>query len=208
MLTDDLKSQIEKATITITGKMGRGVLVAGNLVLTVAHCVEFSCEYPMADDFFLEAVRTDVEEFRLTPYAVEPCHDVAALGELDGQQPAFSNDVEMFELFCERTTPLRLCLKEFELFRRFPVYVYTHEGKWVTGSAQQCRVNAPSLFVEFDDLIKGGTSGSAIVKEDGEIVALVSIAGGTDENDSSGPSPRPHLALPVWTVENIRSNYA
>lgn len=71
-------------------------------------------------------------------------------------------------------------------------------------------------MVEFDELIKGGTSGSAIVNDEGEIVALVSIAGGTVDPDQEtateipfietgcyGPSPRPHMALPVWAVKHI-----
>jgi hypothetical protein len=178
----------------------------------------------MSQGFHFEEIRTDEGvTFLLATYAVEPCYDVALLGELDGQQTDqtdFQADVEAFESFYENTEALTLCTEEFELFKAVPVYVYTHERKWVTGTAKQCRENAPSLFVEFDDYIKGGTSGSAIVNEKGEIVALVSLAGGTlapgadpttvqsdvspfGEKGCSGPSPRPVTALPVWAVRNI-----
>lgn len=203
MLNDDLKARIEAATVSLTKKKGRGVLVASNLVLTVAHCLDFSCEFPMAydTDFYLEDVSTSRGNFRLTPYAVEPCHDIAALGELDGQQPAFEKDVEMFEAFCEEIEGVPLCLKDFELREAFSVHVFTHEGNWVSGTARQFRSNTPGLLVEFDEVIKGGTSGSPIVNDAGELVALVSTIG-------FGASPRPYPALPVWIIENIRSYYA
>jgi hypothetical protein len=216
MLSEQLKAVVEKAAVSITGKGGRGALVESGLIVTAAHCVNFSCEYPMAEDFWLEEIKTDTGTFRLSPYAVEPCHDVAILGEPDNQQPAFQDDVDGFETFCAETEPLRLCLTEFELSQPFPVYVYTHEGKWITGSASQWQNNAPRLFIEFDGLIKGGTSGSPIVNEAGEIVALVSLAGGSVEigqkhedgmpfleKGCSGASPRPHMALPVWAINRI-----
>lgn len=75
--------------ITITKKGGRGVLVESNLVLTVAHCIDCSCLGGMAmGNLYLEESRAATGNFRLTPYAVELCCDVAALGEPDG--PALS----------------------------------------------------------------------------------------------------------------------
>lgn len=128
MLADNLKSIIENATVTITKKGGRGILVPGPLVLTVAHCVDFSCDYPMAHDFHFVKIRThSSKEFNLAPYAIEPCYDVAALGELDNQQPAFEPDVEAFELFYEETPAVHLCDKDFDISRPFPIHVYTRE---------------------------------------------------------------------------------
>jgi Trypsin-like peptidase domain len=207
VLSDSLKQQVERATVTITKKRGRGVLVPGNIILTAAHCVDYSCDGGMAlGDFFLEEIQTNLGVFRLETWAVEPVADIAILGEPDNQQPAFQRDVEIFESFCEQTTPVRFALREFELFQPLAVYVYTHEGVWVEGSAKQCTPNAKSLFVEFDGPIKGGTSGSAIVDETGALVGLISIAGGAPgviDVAPSGPAPRPHLALPVWAVQTI-----
>lgn len=205
MLTDQLKNRIVSATVHLTANDGRGFLVNDGLVVTAAHCVDFECTGGMVmGDFYLENTRAAVGDFRLSPLAVEPCNDIAVLGEPDNQQPDFQRDIELFDLFCEQSTALRLCLQEFELFKSFPVFVYTHEGKWVEGNARQCAENASSLFVEFDDLIKGGTSGSPIVNESGEVVAVVSVIGGTSPSDMrSGPSPRPHMGLPVWLVNRI-----
>jgi hypothetical protein len=75
-------------------------------------------------------------------------------------------------------------------------------------------------MVEFDEYIKGGTSGSPIINAEGEIVAVVSLAGGPVALDfdpskelgdaspftgkgCSGASPRPATALPVWAVRHM-----
>jgi hypothetical protein len=222
VLSEQLKARIEAATVTVTNKGGRGVLVdvgantkfgLNLLVLTAAHCIDWKCDGEMAlRDFFLEEIESRTGKFRLAPEAVEPVSDVAALMTPDGQEPDFQEDLVAFEEFCEKTAPLHLCTDDLKLFQPFPVFIYTHEHKWVGGTGRLARENAPSLWVEFDGPIKRGTSGSAIVNEAGEIVALVSISGGRAINgdvdnieNSSGPQPRPHLALPVW-LTNGKAN--
>ena len=146
MLYDKLKQQIEQATITVKTAArgsGRGFLVGGDLIVTAAHCTDFSTDSSMPlGDFYLQIVETRLGKCLLTPYAVEPVADVAVLGAPDNQEPAFGKNVELFESFCEETTPLRLCTEEFELFEPFPVYVFTHEGDWIRGSAKLCRLGA------------------------------------------------------------------
>jgi S1-C subfamily serine protease len=56
------------------------------------------------------------------------------------------------------------------------------------------------LWVKSDEVIKGGTSGSGVINEKGEIVGIVSW---TSEQDLSGGAPRPILALPVWLCRKI-----
>jgi hypothetical protein len=87
------------------------------------------------------------------------------LGPLDDQD--FGESVAQFQAFCENTDPVSLCSRELALFDSFPVYIYTHKGEWITGTATQYG-DIASLFIESDQQIQGGTSGSAIVNEAGE----------------------------------------
>ena len=56
------------------------------------------------------------------------------------------------------------------------------------------------IWIKGDEPIKGGTSGSGVFNEKGELVGIVSR---TSEQDFSGGAPRPLLALPVWTSRKI-----
>ena len=58
-----LKTDIEKATVTILRKGGRGILVSGNLIITAAHCVVFSLEGDMGlGEYLIEEIRTSQGE--------------------------------------------------------------------------------------------------------------------------------------------------
>ena len=70
----------------------------------------------------------------------------------------------------------------------------------MTGRAMQTWEDAPTLVVEADEQIEGGTSGGPIIDDSGELVGVVSnfsIATGGPYK-SQGTTPQPHLALPVW----------
>ncbi len=141
---------------------------------------------------------------KVAPLAVEAVTDIAVLGSLDGQE--FSKEAEDFEKFCEDTKPVPLCRREdFVLFQKFQVHIYTHKGTWVTGSAMLCREDAQAFSVESDEQIEGGTSGGPIIDDSGELVGIVSnFSMATDaKHKSSGSTPRPHLALPVWVCRRI-----
>ena len=52
--------------------------------------------------------------------------------------------------------------------------------------------------------IARGTSGSAIVNDDGEVLGIVSHSGGPrGAKRHTGLSPRPHLALPRWLSQTV-----
>jgi len=204
MLDKEIAARVERSTIKVLGKGGQGVLVSGNLIITAAHCVDFKCEGEMAlGDYFIEKIKAGKRELKVAPLAVEPVSDLAVLGSLDEQE--FAKEAEDFEKFCEHTNPLPVCRRDFELFQGFRVHIYTHKRTWVTGSAMQCCKDAQSLFVETDDQIEGGTSGGPIINDSGELVGIVSTSSDTGEGQrkSSGSSPRPHLALPVWVCRQI-----
>ena len=69
---------------------GRGVLVAGNLILTVAHLIgaDFKTIGPVTlGDPLIEKIQTAHGKLlRVDVLAVEPVSDVAVLRSLDGQE--------------------------------------------------------------------------------------------------------------------------
>lgn len=203
MLHKHVQRDIANATVRILKKGGQGVLVGGGLILTAAHCIDFECKGGMAlGDYFIEDIRTTKGKLKAAPLAVEPVSDIAVLGSLD-QQVLF-REAEKFENFCEKVKPISLCLDDFEPFKDFPVYIYTHRGKWVTARAHQSYKMANTLWIEAEDPIKDGTSGGPIINESGALVGIVSsFSIPKGRMKSNGPSPRPHLCLPVWTCSRI-----
>jgi len=203
MQRDNIYTNVAKATVIILSKGGQGVLVPGNLIITAAHCIDFTTEGTMAlGDYFIEEIEVGERVLKVAPLAVEPISDLAVLGSLDEQ--VFDKEAEGFEEFCEHTKPVVVCRSEFELFQKFKVHIYTHKGTWVTGCAMQCREDATKLFVEADEQIDGGTSGGPIINDSGELVGIVSHFSLASEGQrSEGLAPRAHLSLPVWVYHRI-----
>lgn len=193
-MDDAQKVRVEAATVKLLELGGQGVLVPGGYILTAAHCVNWSIKGGMVlGDFCLHRIQTaDGELLDVTPYAVEPVNDIAALGALDDQ--AAPQKADAFEEFCESTPPVPVCTDEYAFGEYFPVHIYTHKGEWIAGQAARFgSFVTGSLFVEPDSSIEGGTSGSPVVNDRGQLVAIVSNTG-----EVGGTSPRPHLALPGW----------
>ena len=204
MLHEKFQSNVEKATVSLPKLGGQGVLVEGGFILTAAHCIAWKCDGSMVlGDHFIEDISTSLGILKVSPLAVEPVNDIAVLGSLDSQ--TFFSEADEFEKFCENTDAVPLCLSNFELFQPFPVYVRTHKQEWVKGDAQQCYEHAPSLWVETDDQIEGGTSGGPIINEAGELVGISSnfCVVADSQQKCNGSVPRPHLALPAWVVNDI-----
>ena len=92
MLQESTYTDVAKATVTLLGKGGQGVLVSGNLIITAAHCIAFRCEGEMVlGDYFIEEIKTCERELKVALLAVEPVSDLAVLGSLDTQ--AFAKEV-------------------------------------------------------------------------------------------------------------------
>ena len=116
-----------------------------------------------------------------------------------------SREAEKFKNFWKHTKPVPVCRRNFELFQKFRVHIYTHKDTWVTGSAMQCSENSERLYVEANEQIEGGTSGGPIINDEGELVGIVShfTLPGEGMDKCNGGAPRPHLALPVWVCDRI-----
>ena len=202
MLTDTIKKQIADATVTLIAKgepNGRGVLVAGGMILTAAHCIEYSAEeMPGGNEPVLQQIKRDGKLFRLATRSVEQVADVALLCSTDGQQGALEEDAVAYERFCESVTAVTVCTSSVQE-EPFAVFVLTHQGNWLEGTA---RPRKWMLSVEFIGKVPTGTSGSPIVNLKGEIVGLISALGGTDDHPC-GLAPRPHLTVPVWAMNLI-----
>ncbi len=194
---------VESATVTLLKKGGQGVLVPGDLIITAAHCIDFNCEGGMAlGEYFIEEIHTNRGNLKVTPLAVEPVSDIAVLGALDAQEAP--GEVSDYNMFCEQTMAIPICQREFQLFEKIPVHVYTHNKTWIKGSVMQCQKEAELLSVEFDEQIEPGTSGGPIINGSGELVGIVSHVSIINEGKKcEGSTPRPHLALPIWITNRI-----
>jgi len=195
------RDTVEKATVTIwkEGESGRGVLVDGNLILTAAHCIDWAAEvggYMSLREHYIVDIRLhDGTELKTNISAIEPCSDIAVLGTPDTQ--VFYKEGLAFEEFCEKTTPIQMF--DFSKdYSEFSIHIYTHENKWLTGKAEH-RFPSSRIYYETKKPVKGGTSGSPIVNDSGELVGIVS----NYTNHLDGLGPVPCLALPVWTSIQI-----
>jgi len=204
MLKDHTMKNISKATVCIVKKGGQGVLVGGNLIVTAAHCITFDVEGGMVlGDYFIEEIKTKGRNLRVGPLAVEPVSDIAVLGALDEQ--AFGKEVDKYKAFCQKTSPVPLCIREFEPFQDIPVYTYTRKKAWVRGRGIITTEYANMFSVETRDEIVPGDSGSPVVNETGELIGVISHAWGQRESklNYGGSVSFLRFALPVWVLHKI-----
>ena len=201
-------SLVAQATVTLPKKQGQGVLVDGNLILTAAHCIDFTCEGAMTlGDYFVEEVHSGGEVMRVAPLAIEPLVDLAVLGTLPTQE--FPDEADRFEQYCSRTPAVPLCrVDDFGTDLNFEVHAYTHYGTWVSGSAEIFEPDGnPKLDFAMAG-VDGGSSGGPIVTNSGELVGIVSNTGESDDEELPEyvSAAYPYLALPAWVLRQIGGN--
>jgi hypothetical protein len=229
----DWRLTVVAATVRLPRTGGQGVLVPGGYILTAAHCVEWHTGGMMTLDDSYEPVETRTHGcFRMCVEAVEPVADIAVLGVADGQR--LDKDADAFEEFQAATRPLVVKdLKappppRFKLwtmadlrkpghFRRPKppkqsverVYVLTHEGQWIEGTASLNAHGASGArtWLRAKQKIDGGTSGGPIVDEHGRLLGVVSHSSeeAYDDDGFTGAFPSPPRALPSWLWRRIRT---
>ena len=160
----------------------------------------------MGDHVTIE-IETTHGRLLVAPYAIEPVADIAVLGALDNQ--VFFEEADAYEAWCDATAPVALHWEALPAFQPVSAFVYTHHGTWLTGTVTQGSPGAYGLMLTFPDGIESGTSGSPVVTADGQLVGLVSQAGGTEPDalhkGREGYGPRPHLALPWRLAQQIQA---
>ena len=176
--------KISSATVKILGKGGLGVLIAEELIVTAAHCINYDLDGGIVEgigDYFIEEIETAAgDRLKVAPIAIEPVSDIAILGAMDGH--VFYEEATNFEDFCLATAPLSLYLGETNRNGGFPIHIYTHEHKWVKGTASGLKSTDPKIYIKTEEQIA--------------VVSHFSIARPGEKSD--GAAPRPHLALPNW----------
>lgn len=122
--------------------------------------------------------------------AADPCSDLALLGggtlagtDLPGRSAtAFANLISRLEP----------AFPELEPSRDVPVFIYTHQDRWIEGVAK-------SSFIFFGrrTRVVGGTSGAPVFNQDGRVVGIVSFS------NANGPDARMCVLadhLPGWVL--------
>jgi V8-like Glu-specific endopeptidase len=215
ILDAEIKRIVERATVTFLKSGGRGVLVCDHLIVTATHCIELeldgwlSAMMALDEHYIVEEIKTsEGRVLKTRPIAMEPVADIAVVGALDGQSAG--KEAREFDDFCSSRKPVLISQSDFALTKSHDlvytqVHVYTHREEWVTGKVFQFRPGAELVcFEETSKPIEGGTSGSPIVNDVGELVGIVSNAGGSSSEETrAGRFPRPHLTLPVWVCQRI-----
>jgi len=195
---------VANATVSLSGKGGRGVLVCNHLVLTAAHCIKWDCDGYMALEAYFEKIKTGKIEFTAQILAVEPVSDIAVLGPPDTQR--LPREYDLFQESCNNIKPVPVYMRN-DLPETFRVHIYTHKAKWITG---QAKYQKPwnSIYIETDEQVENGDSGGPIINDSGEIVGIVSSMNEKYDNQSkcNGFAPLPHLTLPVWVCNRILEN--
>jgi hypothetical protein len=198
-MDDVIRRRIEAATVRVNvGESGHGqaVLVPGGFLLTAAHCIDCDDASVTLGDHVYQTIETKSHgTIYVAPVVIERANDIGAFSSLDDQ--AAPEDADEFEAFCEATEPVPVASDSLDVRVDFPVFVLSHEGHWIDGTARLCREGSAILFVTPKRTIPLGTSGGPIVNEAGELVALVSTGKMGD--------PRPCLALPVWATKAIEA---
>jgi hypothetical protein len=213
-------ARVERAVVQFSRNGGRGILVPGGFILTAAHCVSWSLEGGMVlGDDYLERVQTaDGEELLLAVLAVEPVADVAVLGAPDNQR--LLDQAIAFDEFTARTKPAALfrgALEPSDIDERLgplnhclPALVYNHDRQWVKATASVVCPGQPTIWLEAEKCIEGGSSGGPVVTPAGEVIGVISnsekAAPGRKDRIYTGCAVNPLLALPIWVANVITTD--
>jgi hypothetical protein len=199
--------QVERATVRLVERGGRGVLVTGQFIITATHCIDWSGTAGMAMG---EVYTADIEtasgaKFRLGAVACDPVSDVAVLGELDCQD--CPDDPGAFEEWCEQVKPVPLSILQLESGQSCSVFIFTHKGEWLAGRV--ARLDRPgrlpgSSLALFAEGIESGTSGSPVVTADGMLLGIVShTISNQRPGKACGTMPVANMSLPHWVLAQI-----
>jgi len=221
----DIQKRVSSAVVQITreGKKGRrrvfqrvgqGVCVPGNFVLTVAHALDWHMltggyrrnEMTLGDHYTALVTTRDGERHEAEIDAVEPRSDLAVLGSpVPIQSSQSREDRPIPKEFLQRAPAVPLWEGVWPLGDQMQVYLLSAEGKWFPATAT--RRYPPNglpkggmMNVELvDDQVTFGDSGGPVVDGAGQLFGLVSD--GTKDVSVAIP----HFALPCWVRDRIHA---
>ena len=178
-----IAARVQRAIVNIPRLGGRGVLVRGGFIVTVAHCVGWTAEGWMAlheDPRFYEKMEpSDGRSIIGSPVAVDPVSDIAVLGAVDSQ--VLPELADAFEQFCATARPVPLSLDQLTLGMSIDAYVFTHNKGVLPARVTQWSLGTATLLAHTDILIDGGTSGSPVVTPNGHLLGVYSAGGRAGE---------------------------
>lgn len=197
---DDLVRGIVKV------KDGRGFVLDGcNQIVTAAHCVtrqsNFNPQQPWDTTSLRVSTLDDSIACTVLVVFMDTMSDLALLGieSLTGGGELVGQFADEWQSLMQSVRPLRAELEPpesdaFTLERR--VQLFTHEGEWVSGVARICpRLNQPIMHATMDKPVTGGTSGSPVFSDSGEVLGLVS---NSSDRSTNAVFCDLRLAMPYW----------
>jgi len=209
---EDIRSDVAAATVKVRGyqsdidKVGLGVLVEGGYLVTAAHCLEYDndtgARITLGEHVFYEIETAWGEKLNVAPVFIESISDIAVLGPLD----RYSYDEEWtaaYEAFLGRTRPVPLWdgrnagPPSSPVPEEFGIHIRSHKKAWISGKATIGKAGQPYIWIKTEERIEGGTSGGPIINDSGQLVGVVTTAGGYLGMTNEGHAPLLRYALPA-----------
>jgi hypothetical protein len=194
-------SQLENAIIDLPVKGGRGVLIAGGMILTAAHCISCTCSSRMVllEDNLVK-VRIKNQLIYLNILFVDPVSDIAVLGKLTDQS---YEHTAFFEAFCSTYKPFKINKSIHVPLEPISLNIYNENRQWVNASGEIASPDSHIICITADSLIKPGASGGPIINNQMELISINSQFS-LNNKDISGFAALPLLTLPKWILNRMR----
>jgi len=156
---------------------GQGVIVAGEIVLTAAHCLPVpESWFSLADECIVQVQRHDGKIGRMKAIFIDAVGDIAALEMCEGDLP-FLDGVEPILTSLEWSGSLSFEDRPFH-----PGEFFAHDNGVVAATWREIADGLATLTP--DKRINGGTSGGPIVDTDGRLIGIVGNSSGAEDEDN------------------------